>query len=709
MNGTFFQYDNTTLTDMSGKFVSPYFRSDGIPDGEGNTNDGEQWVLSREPDQRSSRATGYGTADEFDVLFNLNIEQWLPLPIKESITGLAEPPLSANIVDVNVIGSFIDYIIQYVLTQTGTAPNVTPTKCMYFRDRNVDGVLQTADYSVKASQNNDWANSILGTYGDQETYIKQFNNSVMLYSNLRMVINGNAVQSYSYTVERRRIGTILVPFGDLQEDYIPNYYTFNQKQYLISKNGNGYIRIIRLGTDIPNRIERIAQYVHKINTVDVINILVERVIKVTAEHGSLDWNNKFEIVNNVTSTQAVALTDRPTYHINSAYNPLYEITGLRSTSMIVDDTVFTLYGKIFNQTQDNALSLNFLNSLLIENGSIDVFIDIVNPPKYAYSLINGIQRFNTQFEGQDFPAGVIVPFPISTKWSMHNEVIAIGVMGLSLMAPSLTDNNITLDIYLYSRQVYFGRDSFILFGVQYVFDDDFIYQDSNQIAMAFGYKFLGCDNQAAYFYNPWDKSVYLFTGSRILNKIIDLTNRTRVKIGRYDPFSNEMILLTENEILKKRDNTIMNYPYVPSDNIIPTKQGAYVQLDDGTRILLAPIGENIDLLDLQTEFIGVDGSTINDYERVDIRLHSPDRKPLKFTVELQTINQDTKESEHKNIELNANEWSIDGYKTIKLIPQYKKGTGLSLHITTQDEIFITGIEFTYEPIARTANSQRSGF
>jgi hypothetical protein len=63
MNGVFFQYDNTTLTDMSGKFVSPYFRSDGILDPVTNeTNDGEQWVLSREPKERSTRATGYGIA-----------------------------------------------------------------------------------------------------------------------------------------------------------------------------------------------------------------------------------------------------------------------------------------------------------------------------------------------------------------------------------------------------------------------------------------------------------------------------------------------------------------------------------------------------------------------------------------------------------------------------------------------------------------------
>jgi hypothetical protein len=124
MNGVFFQYDNTTLTDMSGKFVSPYFRSDGILDPETNeTNDGEQWVLSREPDQRSSRTTVgvYGTANEFDVLYNLNIEKWLPIPVKNMSIAGGITPIAANIVDVNVIGSLVDYVIQYVLTQTGTA------------------------------------------------------------------------------------------------------------------------------------------------------------------------------------------------------------------------------------------------------------------------------------------------------------------------------------------------------------------------------------------------------------------------------------------------------------------------------------------------------------------------------------------------------------------------------------------------------------
>jgi hypothetical protein len=231
--------------------------------------------------------------------------------------------------------------------------------------------------------------------------------------------------------------------------------------------------------------------------------------------------------------------------------------------------------------------------------------------------------------------------------------------------------------------------------------------------MAFGYKFIGCDNNSAYFYNSWDKSIYQFNGSRNLNKFLNLTNRSLVIAGRFDGFSGEMVLITDDEILKSRENVIMNFPYKANGNlrsvIIPTKHGPYVELENGERLLLSPINGDSDICDIETAFIGIDGSTVCDYDRIDIRFYSPEKTPLSFTAEIQTINQDTKESECKLIEIKGNDWSIDGYKTIKLIPQYKKGTGLSLKIYSEQELFISEIEFTYDPVSRTANSQRSGF
>jgi len=679
MNGKFFKLSAGNITSMTGKYLSPY---------------NSTWVISKEP-ERSPSATEYGSTNEWQVLFNLATQNWYPVPAKV----ILEPVIDVEIVDVNIVGPFVDYVVRYHIDQE-TVPLV---QYKYFRDRNVDGVFSTANYS--RLHDGSWDKSIIGPYEINNTYIKLFNNSVMLYPNLRMVINGNVPQTYSYTVSPSRIGTILIPFGDLQEDFLLSEYQFNQKRYLITKTATGYIRIIKLGTNIPERVERIGQYVHKINTVDVINILVERETRITAEHGSLDWNNKFEIINNVGN-----LLDQGsnTYHVNSAYNPLYETTGLRSASMIISDTTFTLFGTILNQKMAYGYTLSFINAKL-SDGSIDVFYDNVQPAKYKYTLTNGIQRINSQLEGLSFPLGVFLPFPLGTKWNLQNEVTAVGQMSLGLLASGTIQENKTLDIYNNSAIVYFGQAVFDLFGVQYIFDGDYIYQDSTRVAMAFGFMFIGRDPNAAYFYNPWDKSIYQFTGSRSLVKFLNLSNRTTVKIGRYDGFSGEMVLLTEDEILKSRDGVIMNFPYVPGENITSTKLGPYVTLADGSRQLLAPKDGEIDPFEVITGFMGVDGSTVCDFERIDIRLDSQNRKPFSFIVEMQTINQDTKESEQKRIEIKPNEWSSDGYKTIKLIPQHKKGTGLSLRIYSEQEIDIDSIDFTYAPVSRTANGQRSGF
>ena len=693
MNGQFFTINPavsnpSSIPSMPGKYICHYF----------DTN--EKWVMSKEP-ERSASATGYGAVNEWETLLNLQTNAWLPVPVKSGL-----PPsgiTGASIVDVNVIGSYVDYVVQYK----------TASQYYYYRDRNIDGVMATTNYSVRYQGINSetgnafFTESILGPYDNGQTYIKLFNNSVMIYPHIRMVTLRDEIVSYSYTETPNFIGAMLIPYGDLADNVLAAVFSFNSKTYIITKTETGYIRIIRLGTNIPNRIERMAQYVHRINTVDPFNILVERETRITNEPGSLDWNNKFEIVNNITSNGSQEVTG---YMINSAYNPFPDTTGLRSSSIIADDISINLYGQIFNNPADNTYSLNFFNTLL-DNENIDIFYDTGSAAVYKYSLRNGIQTFDSRYEDLPFPPGIFVPFPLCTKWSLHNEVVAVGELSLYLLAPGETSGNRTLDLYNADNEIYFGQDAFTLFGIQYVFDGDYIYQQDNEdrIAMAFGYMFIGCDNNSAYFYNPWDKSVYLFNGARSLTKAMNLSNRNIIDIGRYDGFSGEMVLLAGNEILKSREKTIMNFPYSTGGSITPTKKGPYIELADGRRVLLSPLEGDTDVYEVITEFIGVDGSTLCDYERIDVRLYSPEKKPIEFTVEMQTINQDTKESEQKRIVLMANDWSIDGYKTIKLIPQYKKGTGLSLRIYCEKEINVSGIEFTYSPVTRTANSQRSGF
>jgi hypothetical protein len=227
-----------------------------------------------------------------------------------------------------------------------------------------------------------------------------------------------------------------------------------------------------------------------------------------------------------------------------------------------------------------------------------------------------------------------------------------------------------------------------------------------RVCHAFGYIFLGCDIRQAYFYSTFDKSVYAFDGARSLTFAISLSNREEVMNSSYDSYSDELFMITDKEIMLNRKGIISNFKNSGYDSFFKTIKGTFF-VGNGGGVMLSPINGDIAPFELETEFLGVDGSTVCDYERVDIRLYSPDKKPLRFIVEMQTINQDTKESEQKRIDFK--DWSSDGYKTIRLTPQYKKGTGLSLRIYCEQAIYVTNIEFTYEPVARTANSQRTGF
>jgi hypothetical protein len=668
---------------MIGKYISPFF--DGVK---------EKWVVSKEP-VRSATASGYGKPDEWEVLFDISAGAWIPVTEKVlEINDVPYVPTRTEIADVNIIGPYVDFVIKYT--------NET-TQAMYFHERMLDSYFRSANYSIGNADN--YQKSIVGDFRNDPFRVIQFNGSVMLHDHIRMNTLLDQAVTFGYTESPVQAGVILAPYGGLKENTLIDKYTEGEDQYLIYTDSNGAKIVMCLSSKIENRIERIGQYISKINTVDVKNLMVEyegNIIQL--ENGSIDWNNKFEIISNIKDAGVYPLT---TYHVNSAYNPNYEITGKRSCSLVADDVVFTLYGELSILTDIGKYGIKLQHNVF---NDIDVFWDTESPAIYKYSANGDTIYEKSALGGIAFPNGVIVPFPVGTEWPIQNDIQAIGYMQSNTMGQGLLLENRTMEIYMYNAQVYYGSSSFVLYGIQYVFDGDYIYTalGMERIAMAFGYQFLGCDNSSAYFYSLWDKGVYSFNGARDLQKIINLSNRKEIKSGRYDSYSGEMIITARGEILKIRENIIMNFPAEPGNIIIPTKKGPYIQLTDGSFIKHQPQGESIDEFNLETEYLGVDGSTVCDYERMDIRLHSTEKNAVKLEIGVKTINQDTKESEARTVNVLARDWSEDGYKTIRITPKYKKGTGAALSIRSLDLIQVVNIEFTYEALGRTANSRNNG-
>jgi hypothetical protein len=657
---------------ISGQMLAPYCR-DGA-----NT-----WVIIDVP-KRNSGAS-YGAPNEWQAIFDLQTQAYIPGVVKNIIPWNKGNIINAEIVDCFIGMGFIAYMICYSLDNEAN---------LFWKEVNYDSRFMAVDYTSYQGVIPP-LNSAVGQV-PEETSVKQFNGSVLAYNNIRLNYIKDSPQSISYTKNQNSIGVLLAPYGEV-EDNVPVQFINNT---LIYKTTGGY-SIIKLGTDIQDRVTKIANYVYAINTIDVKNIIVElEGIGLQLEYGSLDWNNKVELILKVPNIGDPTVNY---YHVNTAYNANYEVTGKRSASYIGDDLIVPLGGILdYSKSGPGYYTIMLIHAdgvpidIYYSGGSNDI------RPTYRYTQNGNSKQQDSMLNEITFPDGIIVPYPVGIEWDQNNEIYAVSRVSIETTAIGLVWENKTIAAYLYEKNVYYGKNIFLLYGVMYIFDGNDIYllDTMERVCHAFGYTFLGVDTGRAYFYSKWDKAVYVFNGSRDLSYLLDMSNKGEIINSMYDSYSNELIMLTKDDILIVKNGQMLSFPNPVHDRFFRTIYGTWTYGGAGA-MRLSPDGDGaVEHFRLRTEYFGVDGSTVCKYDRFDIRLYSQSRKKAALKIRADTINQGSRESDEKTVEIKSLDWSNEGYKTIQIVPKYQRGQGCALEINSDDLIAITNIELYMDEAER---------
>lgn len=152
---------------------------------------------------------------------------------------------------------------------------------------------------------------------------------------------------------------------------------------------------------------------------------------------------------------------------------------------------------------------------------------------------------------------IIYPVGMASITYGENYITSTVDTGDNYVARFYNRNNKTFLNYNNVDQVYFGSEIFTIQSGNYYFDGQGIYYLGSQTdysqniftAYAIGMKFLANSSSEAYFYSPWDKSLYLYTASNTLQKSVSFADCGNVVDALYSAVEQSFYILFDDGTL----------------------------------------------------------------------------------------------------------------------------------------------------------------
>lgn len=565
-----------------------------------------------------------------------------------------------------------------------------------------------------------------------------YNNSVMqaisYVSNYNEETDGTVGQGICTT----RVGSLLIPFGSMDSNYPPEVNEADTTDDILFKDQNGVFCIIKIGTP-EKRIIKIHDKLYKINTVSLKNIMYEDGDSLTFEFGSLDWNNRL-YTNGYEYTNPTVNPILSPMAINSGYNSLYESNGglYHSTSLNSGNINISLYFQSSNLNKESVLMscLRGTSGSWVKNTNInssyklDVFFSFNTVPIYLMSANDTSNDYiiKPELKGTVYPtpdvSNISTPLPLYFTTEDTSNANSLVTVGYNQQAFLQQYKNYPMDNFYFSSILYRNYTSFTILGTyNYVYDGKYIFAMNRQgtitlnlteVCKAYNYIFLGNSYTEAYFYNRFDKSIYIFAGDRRLSKMLDISNRPEPSTYKFSSSENQMYLMFPNEILIVSPlGQIYNHsiPANTYDSFIETNDGCWVHGNNDNFLLrlnpLPPIvtpsalSEELVEIYFETEYIGIDSQTLIDLQDIIIRLHTDHpytEKGIAYGVE--TISSDSKDVDNKTINIQSSDWDYTGHLNIRIVPKYIRGLGHKLLFSCSTQLQVCSIEWNAIPVAK---------
>lgn len=304
---------------------------------------------------------------------------------------------------------------------------------------------------------------------------------------------------------------------------------------------------------------------------------------------------------------------------------------------------------------------------------------------------------------------VFFPVGIASKFTGINYMSSTVKLEGDYTARLYVNNNQAYMVFNIAEQVYYGSTIFTIYTNNYYYDGEAIYSivlGANEfVCYAIGLKFLGNSGTEAYFYSPYDKSIYLFSGSNTLSKARSLAAMGNIIDSMFSSVNQRMYLLDDNSrILWLSNESSGLYELKNIDHLESSEKGAIFcgtneENGSSTYQIYSPRNDFDDIvtLELETNWIG-DSTALNKFAYTDLQLFSQQPIKVEFNLQMLAKDGDDIKTTTKKILVKPSDWK-GKYLKIRATPDETVGQAFKSIVKSDDLISIMNIQVAFEEVS----------
>lgn len=490
------------------------------------------------------------------------------------------------------------------------------------------------------------------------------------------------------------------------------------------------------------KVWKVADYYYQTNILSDDNTIIEdRDGNINVERGNIPYAEecKLDIEQlNLTIPPSNQLVTNDTWYWAAAYNPFF-LKGVNA-SYLLPAIALPLYidSSQLEAFQTEALEQRgsilkpMLKGLFDEYEEVDIFYTVATVTSTLYYKTSNIVKVSDIdedkydiFGKETFDVDLNgTTYAVSTSTQFFPLGIGSVLSGVNYITPTIgledeyavrlyTNNNRVYGGYQFAARIYNGTNVFTIYGRNYYYDRQGIYfigtsstYTANQfVCYALGMKYLANSGSEAYFYSYFDKSIYIFTGSNTLQKMLSLSNQGEIADSLFSSQEQILYLLTdENKLLMFKEDDLAALDLDIEGKLYGTELGCAIIADNKYEII-SPYREWDRLpFALSTVFMGSDAG-LTKLSHFDFLAYKMTDDPVTFKVTVETLNGIERATEVKNITITKDMWKGRSYR-LRYSPRNCIGNSFRVGLYSNDDVAVSFHGWEAAPYGNTAAPNR---
>lgn len=497
------------------------------------------------------------------------------------------------------------------------------------------------------------------------------------------------------------------------------------------------------------KLTKVADYIYKTNTLTGNNLFIDSAESFYGQRGFIAYNGEEIITLDAITGKTSPLDDTDTegndnYFTASGYNENMTDMKKRAVSYLLPAIQLSLTVQS-TQTEDLTYQLASNKKEITKPLLYNQFTykDDGVAHYYTHSLDTTDIKYQTSKKMESNATGETAYYGVATydidkedfTWYITSTVyfypmgLASIITGINYLASNIdmTDDytvrlyrtkNSTFPVYNPTTEVYKGSTIFTIYGYNYSFDGQSIYylgsgdttSESSFACYALGMQFLANSGTEAYFYSPFEKRLYLFTGSNTLQIADSLAREGKIIDSIYSSCEQILYMLTEDgNIIAKSQNDMAVIENVDTAFHFEGTDSGMILANDFNykKYRLYKTDETEWLpLEFETEYLGKNDSLFKN-AIVDITFFRYDKKDtVSGKVYCDVMHDNMPKRISSDFKITSKEWDATALKKIEFTFPNNVGKAFRFGIESDDYISIASFTMNLEEESQNTNAPK---